>query len=101
MTRVVAPPDTSARISTVVIGLIVGSLLAASPAFAQHRARIDGTLSERIGQQGGQTFRVIVDGPQDEVDRLARTYGLSVEERLEGGALLSGTGTQIDQLAGD
>ena len=44
---------------------------------------------------------MIAEGPQSEIDRIARQYGLQVVSRLDSGARLSGTGAQIDQAAGD
>src|SRR6185295_13349987 len=99
MNRRVAPPSFRSVISF--IGLIVVALAASTPAFAQHRARLDKSLAEQVRQQTWKTFTVFVDGPQSEIDRLLQTYGVKVVERFDGGALVSGSGQQVDLLAND
>ncbi|MGE5834546.1 MAG: S8 family peptidase, partial [Acidobacteriota bacterium] len=46
-------------------------------------------------------MKVLYEGPQAEVDRLAGTYGVRVLKRLASGAVLGGSGSQIDALASD
>jgi hypothetical protein len=85
--------------SLAVIGLIA-SLFAPQPAFAQYRARISESLAPLIAAHAAE-MRVLVQGPQAEIDRLAATYRVVVEKRLEMGAVLSGTGAAFDSMAND
>ncbi|MCC7009887.1 MAG: S8 family serine peptidase [Acidobacteria bacterium] len=65
----------------------------------QRRAKLSKGLEE--GLRGSERLRVLVEGPQDEVDRIASRYGVRVLKRLEMGALVSGTGAQLGAVAGD
>ncbi|MEO8484337.1 MAG: S8 family peptidase, partial [Acidobacteriota bacterium] len=82
------------------IGLGVAVLLVAQPASAQYRARLSRGLESRIAD-GASSVTVVVTAPQAEVERLASTYGLRVSKRLDQGAVLSGSSTQINRAAGD
>ena len=84
-----------------VIGLIAAILAWPIPAEAQHRAHLSRGLTREIQQRPNATVGIIVDGPQSEIDRLARTYGLTVVSRLDSGAKLQGTAAQVDATAGD
>src|ERR1051326_5325870 len=77
-----------------VIGLIAAVLASPLSAWPQHRAQLDPHLADAIARDGSRTFSVIVDGPQSEMDRVARAYGLHIVKRLDSGALLTGTGAQ-------
>ena len=86
-----------------VLGLVLASaltFLTPAPAEAQHRARLAGSLQKRLAQKA-PAIDVIVEAPQAEVDRLARTYGLRVKRRLGMGAVLSGNSAQVQQAASD
>ena len=91
MTRIPVTSATHRNRLIGVIGLIAAVLASPRPASAQHRAQLDGRLAEEIARNSGRTFNVIVDGPQSEMDRVARAYGLRIVKRLDSGALLSGT----------
>ena len=87
---------------TALVGLLAAGVLTVfTPldAAAQHRARMSRDLARQLAEGG--TMRVVVEAPQAEVDRLARTYGLRVERRLGMGAALAGDAAQVTRLAGD
>ncbi len=95
-------PSTARRVQAAcVIGLIATIFALPSSASAQHRARLSRDLTRQIQQNPDATVYVIAEGPQAEIDRIARQYGLQVLSRLDSGARLSGTAAQIDQAAGD
>ena len=95
-------PSTARRVQAAcVIGLIATIFALPSSASAQHRARLSRDLTRQIQQNPDATVNVIAEGPQSEIDRIARQYGLQVVSRLDSGARLSGTAAQIDQAAGD
>src|SRR5690606_33743572 len=83
------------------LGATAITFLMPGAAQAQHKARMSRSLEQRVAQGGGTPVRFLVQAPQAEVDRLARTYGVEVVKRLALGALLSGTGSQITRVAGD
>ena len=58
-------------------------------------------LEKKLAEGGGADTRVIYEGPQSEVDRLAASYGLQVVQRLAGGAVLAGQNLAIEALARD
>jgi serine protease AprX len=82
-----------------VIGLAATLLLGVTPAAAQHRARLSRSLADQIATGGN--VRVVVQAPQAEVDRLAKTYGVRVTRRLGLGAVLVGNSSQVSRLASD
>src|SRR5262245_54712430 len=102
-----APSATRSRFGLAVgIGLTVALLTWPVSAWAQgdgfqHRAKVSQGLDEKLAAGGGGDTRVIYEGPQSEVDRLAGAYGLSVLKRLTSGAVLSGTNLAIEALALD
>src|SRR5262249_7640823 len=57
-------------------------------------------LEKHLHGSGG-TLTVLVQGPQSEVDRLAKTYGLTVTRRLKSGGDLTGPASKGNPLAGD
>src|SRR5690606_36949758 len=67
---------------------------------AQHRARLAGSLERQIARSAS-SIDVIVQAPQEEVDRIARSYGLTVKRRLQMGAVLTGHSVQVDSAAND
>ena len=85
----------------VIIGLTFASLAWPLQAAAQHRARVSRGLEQKLEAGGGGDTRVIYQGPQAEVDRLAGSYGLVVVQRLKGGAVLAGQNLAIEALARD
>jgi hypothetical protein len=95
-------PSAARRVQAAcVIGLFATIFALPSSASAQHRARLSRDLTRQIQQNPDATVDVIAEGPQSEIDRIARQYGLRVVSRLDSGARLSGTAAQIDQAAGD
>ena len=83
-----------------VIGLMAAALLMTSFADAQERSRLSRGLADKL-TAGAPEAKVIYEGPQDEVDRLAGAYGLSVEKRLPSGAVLGGSAARMRRLAQD
>ncbi len=100
MTVLVRPPTTCRRL-LVLIGLIAIFTVVPREAFAQHRASLSRGLDAQIAAGGSDTLRVFLPGPQAEVDRVAGQYGLQVLKRLEMGAVLTGTASQVDLVAND
>src|SRR5688500_8067611 len=76
-----------------------------TPAFAQdvpcdHKARMSSELAQKLPRNGPLApVRIIVSAPQEEVDRLAQTYDLTVGKRLASGAVFGGSVDQINSLA--
>jgi hypothetical protein len=64
------------------IGLTAAVLAAPAPAMAQHRARLARNLADNLSKAAPGTLNVIVEGPQSEIDRLARAYGLAGAEEV-------------------
>lgn len=88
----------------VVAGLLAGSaiaVLAPVSAEAQHRARIGRGLAKQLTESAGSPVAVLLEAPQAEVDRLARTYGVRVHRRLGMGAVLQGNAAQLERIAAD
>jgi len=81
--------------------LAAGVLLQALPAAAQHGARVSGSLQDHLNKKDVEFLRVIVQGPQSEVTRLAQTYGLTIIKPLTSGAVLGGSPDQVSRLSGD
>ena len=73
----------------------------ASPAAAQHRARLSKDLAAELAAPTRAALQVIVDGDSARVQRLAARYGLRVKKALEAGAVLEGSANQVDAAAGD
>src|ERR1700683_2030086 len=89
------------RSAAVVIGLAMTLLASSLPAFAQHRAALAKDLADDIKYRGTSTVNVLYDGPQSEVDRLAKTYHVKVVKRLDSGAVFSGSASQFGTMSGD
>ena len=89
----------SRALATLFIGI---AALSFSPrvAEAQHRAKLSKALAEQL-TAGSTSLNVVFQGPQAEVDRVAKTYGVLVTKRLDMGAVLTGSGAQFDALAAD
>ncbi len=83
------------------IGLFFVPFTTPSEALAQHRAELSRGLDVQIASGTTETIRVLVSGPQAEVDRLVGLYGLQLLKRLDMGALVGGTAAQLDAVAGD
>src|SRR5262245_21627983 len=84
-----------------VASLVVAILACPVVAEAQaHRARIAQTLASKLATKAGSA-EALVQAPQSEIDRLAKTYGVRIVKRLALGALLSGSTKQLDAVAGD
>src|SRR4029453_13369860 len=97
-----SPPPPGRRVGLITfIGLIAAILAAPLPATAQHRAKLSRALVRQLSADGGAAVKVLYEGPQAEVDRLAGTYGVRVLKRLASGAVLGGSGSQINALATD
>lgn len=77
------------------------ALLVPTVAAAQHRARMSSDLAATVAAGGLGSLQVLVEAPQDEVDRIARTYGVRVVRRLALGALLEGSAGAFDVVADD
>ena len=73
----------------------------ATPAAAQHRARLSKDLATELAAPTRAALQVIVDGDSARVQRLAARYGLRVKKMLEAGAVLEGSANQLDAAAGD
>ncbi len=84
-----------------VIGLTAAIFALPVPAQAQHRARLSKGLAREVQQTPDVVVSVIAEGPQSEMDRLARTYGLQIVSRMDSGAKLTGTAAQFDRAASD
>ena len=74
-------------------------LVAATPAQAQHRARLSADLNDHL-TSGSQQVEVIVDGAAT-ADRLAAKYNLKVKRRLKSGGVLSVNAGQLAALQND
>ncbi len=77
------------------------ALLACPQGAMAQGARVSRGLAKTLAAGGGAEVRVIYEGPQSEVDRLASAYGLAVVKRLSGGAVLGGQGLAVEALARD
>ncbi len=84
-------------------------LAAATPAAAQHRARLSADLADHVSV-GSQAIDVIVHGDPATVDAIAKRYNLSVKRHLTSGGVLHVNAGQllalqqdegIDHLSGD
>ena len=84
---------------SLLIGVLASSVVP-DHAAAQHRARLSQGLEARLAKDAGPTD-VVVQGPQAEVDRISRTYGVKVVKRLDMGAVLSASGRQVAAIASD
>ena len=84
---------------SILVGVLAGSVVP-DHAAAQHRARLSQGLEARLAKDAGPTD-VVVQGPQAEVDRISRTYGVKVVKRLDMGAVLSASGRQVAAIAAD
>ena len=89
-----------ARLVTL-IGFTIVIHVGLSAADAQTTSRLSGTLATFVSEGASGTLRVVMQGPQSEVDRLAAAYGLRIVKRLELGAVVEGTSQQYEALAGD
>jgi serine protease AprX len=87
-------------VSLVIAGAITFLAVDAAAQTRQHRARLSGSLAQQLSERTG-SVAVVVEAPQAEVDRLARTYGLRIQRRLASGAALVGDAAQVERLAGD
>ena len=76
----------------VVVVLLLSGLL--DKAHAQSGADIGASVAEAAG-------RMIVSGTQDEIQRLAERYGLTVAQQLNQGGALVGTPQQLEALSRD
>ena len=83
--------------------------LAATPARAQHRARLSADLADHLAH-GSQSIEIIVHGSRAEIDDLAARYNLRVRKYLKDAAVLEvnagqlsvlQSDTSIDHLSGD
>jgi serine protease AprX len=87
------------------LSLLIGSCAAivTTPAVAaaQHHARLSSDLAAALAQPGAADLHVVLEAPQSEVDRVVSAYGVSIVKRLQMGAVLAGTSTQIAALADD
>src|SRR3954462_13520371 len=81
-------------------GLAVAATLTATPALAQHRARLSEDLADHLNA-GSQSIDVIVHGEGTSVAALARRYNLRVKKALKEGAVLTVNPGQLDTLRAD
>jgi len=72
----------------------------ATPALAQHRARLSEDLADHLNA-GSQTIDVIVHGDDVAVAALARRYNIRVKKSLKEGAVLTVNAGQLDALRSD
>ncbi|MCR4376459.1 MAG: S8 family serine peptidase, partial [Acidobacteria bacterium] len=95
-------PRRPSRAWGALLGLaLVAGLVVPSAAAGEHRARMSGELTRKVAAKDAQLLQVILTAPQAEIDRLAGKFKLNVSRRLASGAVFTGTGAQIDALAGD
>jgi len=94
---------------TLVMALGV-SVATASPAAAQHHAKISEDLATRLRDGDGSITRVIMTGSRSSVEAVAARHGLHVRKWLQNGAALDvpagflarvADDTDVDQLSGD
>jgi serine protease AprX len=94
------PPSNLLRTGvSLLIGLSL--LICTAPAHADGRAKLSRTLEDRLSDPSVSSLNVIVQGPQSEIDRLASQYGIRVIKRLEMGAVVTGSPSEVKALAGD
>ena len=91
-----------ARHSTPAMAVAVAGLMlwSASPAYAEHRARLSADLADHLAV-GSQTIDVIVHGSPAETTTLAGRYNVSIKKTLKDGAVLQLTAGQLDALSKD
>ena len=80
--------------------IVVGLAASALPADAQSQRKLSRGLEKRLAETS-DAVRVLYEGPQSEVDRLAAAYGLQVTKRMSAGAVFSGRPAQIRALSQD
>ena len=85
MTRLVALPRRPWLVT--LIGTILIGLAASTPAVAQSRGKLSRGLEKRLERKPPARLPVIYQGPQAEVDRLARQYGAEGEADVVGGGV--------------
>ena len=79
---------------------IAGLAASASPAIAQHRARLSTDLADRLAT-GDQDIDVIVHGSRTDLDALATRYNLRVKRYLRSGGVLRINAGQLSALQDD
>src|SRR5215216_7778237 len=94
--RVVAP---LAVVAAIAIGAVPG--LAQTGTTTGYRAKLSGDLVERIKQRIEAPTDVIVSATDAGIDRLIGRYGVRLQKRIHGGAVLQATGGQIDAMSQD
>jgi serine protease AprX len=84
---------------TTFASLTLALAILATPALAQHRARLGADLEAQLAS-GDTDISVIVHGSRAEVDALATEYGVRVARYLKSGAVLKVNAGQLDALRG-
>jgi serine protease AprX len=87
------------RLPGVMLAAMALLFLPGAVSVAHAQTDVSPAVNRVISQGGGQSLNVIVEVPQSTVDQLAASYGVKVVKRLASGAVLSGTGTQLAQIA--
>src|SRR5262245_60260813 len=92
----------SSRRKSASIGALcfAAALAAATPALAQHRARLSADLADHLAS-GSQTIDVIVHGDRATIDNLVARYNVRVKKALTSGAVLRLNAGQLDALRQD
>ena len=81
--------------------LMVITLLAVAPVWAQTEARLPDSLRRLVATNSKQKIDVIVHGTADEIDAIAARQHLTIKKRMAGGAVFQANGAQIEALSQD
>jgi serine protease AprX len=87
--------------ASLVAVVVAASALTLRGSSTQHRAHLSKDLVSHLAFRAASSARVIVSGSDQDIDDAATRYGLRVLRRLDGGAVLAGTGDGLNQLASD
>src|SRR5215510_5659876 len=100
MAKIVNWIGVSSRHGQLGAGLVVAATLMATPALAQHHARLSEDLADHLNA-GSQSIDVIVHGDGAAVAALARRYNIRIKKALKEGAVLNVNAGQLDALRRD
>lgn len=100
MAKLVSSIWVSARHGRFIGGLVVAATLIATPALAQHQARLSEDLADHL-KAGSQSIDVIVHGDSASIAALARRYNITIKKSLKEGAVLNVNAGQLDALRRD
>src|SRR5262245_41245741 len=100
MAKFVSWISVSSRHGRLTAGLAVAATLMATPAAAQHHARLSEDLADHLNA-GSQSIDVIVHGDGAAVAALARRYNIRIKKALKEGAVLNVNAGQLDAIRRD